>query len=95
MISSTGVAIAGVTADWRAPSPRAEPSGTAAKDGNESRGMESGQKLKGEAEMCACLSRRPAAIFHSQNSPLLPPLALVLSQLPLGVSSCHGDTKIT
>lgn len=34
MISSTGVAIAGVTTDPRARSPRAGPSGTAGKDGN-------------------------------------------------------------
>lgn len=76
MISSTGVAIAGATADSRARSPRAGPSGTAAKDGNESRGKGPGQKFRGQGQTCGCLSRRPAAILHSQKRPLIPPVSL-------------------
>lgn len=65
MISSTGVAIAGATVDSRARSPGAGPSGTPQTVEIRVGGWSRGGKCKGEGEMCGCLSRRPAAIFHS------------------------------
>lgn len=85
MTPSTAAAMAGATAGWRAVS-----QGWAPRDGGRGWKLErgwgggmggwGGQKPQGEGEMSGRLSRRPAAISHSEKRPLTPPRALSVSR---------------
>lgn len=78
MISSIGVAIARVTMDSRARSPRAGLSGTAEKDGNQRRRMGRGRNLKkGGRCVAVCpggLATATCYPFSFKNWPFNPPL---------------------